>query len=199
MTILYMARVARYDLLTPVTYLASRITKWSRGCDRKLHRLMCYIETSQDYVLEGYVGDKLDDVRLTLYSDAAFAGCKITMRSTSGVFLVLTGPNTFFPFTAVSRKQTCASRSTTEAEMVAANLALRQVGLPAQILLNTLLGRDVPLVLKEDNTATIQIMLSGKTPNLRHVSRTHSINLCWIHERIAGDVGRYARIFVGYC
>ena len=37
MKVLYMARVARYDLVKRVTYLASRITKWSRACDRKLH------------------------------------------------------------------------------------------------------------------------------------------------------------------
>ena len=111
-----MARVARYDLLKPVTCLASRITKWSRACDRKLHRLMCYIHSTADSTLEGYVGDRPEDVKLALYSDADFAGCKVTMRSTSGVFMALTGPNTFFPLSAFLRKQTCVSHSTPEAE-----------------------------------------------------------------------------------
>ena len=40
MKILYAARMVRYDLLKPVSYLASGITKWSKICDRKLLRLV---------------------------------------------------------------------------------------------------------------------------------------------------------------
>ena len=83
--------------------------------------------------------------------------------------------------------------------MVAANLALRQVGLPAQILWDHLLGRQVNLHLMEDNAATLQIMISGKSPNLRHVSRTHGVNLLWVHERISGRTGPDAAIPADYC
>ena len=83
--------------------------------------------------------------------------------------------------------------------MVAANLALRQVGLPSQILWDQLLGREVNLQLMEDNTATLQIMLSGKSPNLRHVSRTHGVNLLWVHERVSGRTGPDAAITADYC
>ena len=51
----------------------------------------------------------------------------------------------------------------------------------------------------EDNTATLQIMLSGKSPNLRHVCRTHGVNLLWVHERIAGRTGPDAAITADYC
>ena len=199
MKVLYMARVARYDLLKAVSYLASRITKWTRACDRKLHRLISYINTSRNYVLEGYVGDRAEDLKLSLYSDADFAGCKVTMRSTSGVYLVLSGPNTFYPIMALSRKQVCVSHSTPEAEMVAANLALRAIGLPALNLWDTILQRRTELTLMEDNTATIQIMLTGKTPMLRHLSRTHGVNLQWVHERLTGRVPSDSALSVSYC
>ena len=55
------------------------------------------------------------------------------------------------------------------------------------------------LHLMEDNTATLQIMLSGKSPNLRHVSRTHGVNLLWVHERISGRTGPDAAISADYC
>ena len=51
----------------------------------------------------------------------------------------------------------------------------------------------------EDNTATLQIMLTGKSLNLRHVSRTHGVNLLWVHERIAGRTGQDAAITADYC
>ena len=91
---------------------------------------MSYINSSKDHVLRGWVGDNLDDLKLGIWSDADFAGCKITMRSTSGCFAALTGSNTFLPLSAFSRKLTCVSHSTLEVELVAADAAMRQEGLP---------------------------------------------------------------------
>ena len=51
--------------------------------------------------------------------DADFAGDTKDARSTSGGYLVLVGPNTFFPLTWLSKRQTSVSRSTTESEVVA--------------------------------------------------------------------------------
>ena len=65
---------------------------------------MCYIISPLDYKLKGYIGDSSENLNFTLYSDAAFAGCIDTAKSTSGVFVTLTGPNSFFPLNAVSKK-----------------------------------------------------------------------------------------------
>ncbi len=65
------------------------------------------------------------------YSDADFAGDKKRQRSTSGVFLALYGAHTFFPLSAQSKKQTAVSHSTVEAEIIAADHAIRMAGLPA--------------------------------------------------------------------
>eukprot|EP00972_Heterocapsa_arctica_P024228 3572583-Heterocapsa_arctica.AAC.1 len=87
------ARLARFDLLRAVGELATQITKWDSRRDRMLHRLVCYIHSSLDLKLRGYVGDSTDLLQLTLYSDADFAGFPETAKSISGVFLALTGPN----------------------------------------------------------------------------------------------------------
>jgi len=196
MKILYAARVMRYDLLRPVAYLASRVTKWSPRCDRQLHRLVCYIAATKHHRLRGYIGDSADKLELSLYSDADFAGCKITKRSTSGIFLALTGPNTFFPLNAISKKQTCVSHSTPEAELVAAAAALRMEGLPALNLWEGLFQRPVKLTLHEDNQAAITVMVTGKNPNMQHMGRTHCVCHCWLHEVVTKDVGRTS---VKYC
>ena len=187
MKILYCARLARFDLLKAISNLATKVTRWSKNCDRMLHQLVCYIQSTLKYRLTGVIGDKLKDVSLELFSDADFAGDKADSKSTSGVFLALKGPNTFFPLSACSKKQSCVSHSTPEAELVAANLAVRTEGLPALDLWGTVTGRDITLDFKEDNQAAIQIIKNGRNPTLRHVNRTHRVNADWLTEVFRND------------
>ncbi|CAE8629534.1 unnamed protein product [Polarella glacialis] len=89
MKVLYGARLARFDLFKAVAGLASKVTKWSVSCDKRLFRLMCYINDSKGLKMRGYVGrdDKAEDLFVRLSAAADFAGCRDTARSTSGVFL----------------------------------------------------------------------------------------------------------------
>ena len=138
MKLLFAARMARFDLLRAVQGLASRVTKWSAECDRALHRLMCYVNTTLDLKLRGFIGDPIDECKLWLFADADHAG-EHDSKSTSGCFQALVGPNTYFPLTAYSKKQTSISISSTESEVACANLALRTVGLPSSALWSVLL------------------------------------------------------------
>ena len=80
--------------------------------------------------MHGFVGDPSSRTRVWLFADSDHAG-EHDSRSTSGCFLALIGPNTFYPLTAFSKKQTSTAMSSTEAEVIAANVALRAVGLPS--------------------------------------------------------------------
>ena len=93
----------------------------------------------------------------SLFADADFAGDPETQRSTSGLHLALRGPATCFPLTGASKRQTCVSHSTPEAEIIAADFALRTSGIPAQQLWNVILGRQAGLVFHEDNQAMIRV------------------------------------------
>ena len=97
MKVLYAARYARFDLLRAVCYLAQYITKWDEQCDRRLYRLMCYIDSTYHLRQTGWIGDGRDEIVPHLFADADFAGDSKTSRSTSGVHFVLLGPNTVFP------------------------------------------------------------------------------------------------------
>ena len=118
MKILYAARLCRFDLPRAVCHLATFVTKWTSECDRKLHRLVCYINSFKHLRMMGWVGDDLSALQPHLFADADFAGCTATLRSTSGYHFAIWGPNTCFPITGVSRRQTCVSHSTPEAEIV---------------------------------------------------------------------------------
>jgi len=49
MKVLFAARMARFDLLRAVQGLAAQVTKWSADCDKALHRLTCYVNSTLDY------------------------------------------------------------------------------------------------------------------------------------------------------
>ena len=53
MNIMYGARFARPDLLRAVCVLARRITKWDEDCDKRLLRLVTYINSTLHYRLQG--------------------------------------------------------------------------------------------------------------------------------------------------
>jgi hypothetical protein len=185
MKVLYAGRVCRFDLLQSIGRLASYITRWDAHCDKMLHRLMCYVNSSLHVRMVAWVGDAPSAVGVHLYCDADFAGCKRTGRSTSGVFFCVAGPDTFFPLHGASRKQTAVSHSTPEAEIVAADYGLRTVGIPALSLWDVLLQRDAVLVVHDDNSAMIQVCRTGRNPTMRHLGRTHRVNVHWLHERFS--------------
>ena len=103
---------------------------------------------------------------------------------------MLKGPNSFFPFAWVSKRQTSVSRSTTESRIVSLAHSLYPEGLLALSLWSVLLGRDdLELVIHEDNQATILVVKKGYSPRLRHVNRTHKVNLECISEQLAPGSG----------
>jgi hypothetical protein len=57
MQVLYTARSCRYDLLRATGRLATMITRWTEECDKRLHRLMCYIHSSLDVKMVSHVGE----------------------------------------------------------------------------------------------------------------------------------------------
>ena len=62
------------------------------------------------------------------------------------------------------------------------------------ILWECLLDRPVRLSIQEDNQATIRVVLKGFSPKLRHISRTHKVNISSVHEIVQDD-----NISVDYC
>ncbi len=128
---LYLARLARPDLLWAVNSLATEVTKWIKACDKRLQRLMCYINCTAQQVMTSHVGDNPEDCQLMLFCDASFAGDLKDSKSTSGAIICLVGPKTFCPITWLCKKQGAIAHSSTESEVTALDAGLRMEGLPA--------------------------------------------------------------------
>ena len=45
----------------------------------------------------------------------------------------------------------------------------------------------------EDNDAVIKMIVKGRSPNLRHVGRTHRVDLDWLFDRITKDPGIFVK------
>ena len=182
MKILYAARVCRFDLLRAVCALAQRVTRWDVTCDKRLHKLMCYINTTAGKQLVGFVGDSLDMVRPHLFADADLAGCPVSQRSTSGVYYCAMGPRTRFPLAAISKRQGSVSQSTPEAELVALNHGLRTVAIPA-LEIWSVLSPSAKLLCHEDNEVAIRVCKSGRNQTMRHLGRVHGVTVAWLNEQ----------------
>ena len=70
MKVVYAARVARFDLYRAVAGLSRYLTKWDSECDRKLHRLMCYIKSSLHHHMVGWRGNSVEEMDLHCFADA---------------------------------------------------------------------------------------------------------------------------------
>jgi hypothetical protein len=207
--VMYVARIARPDLLRAISKLARHVSCWSYEDDIAARRLMAYINGSLDATLEGTVGDKLESLKLACYCDSDYAGDDgETYRSTSGGWLELVGPNTCFPLTFMSKRQTAVSRSSCEAEVAAADVMVRKELLPMSYLVDSVLEaksptlpprtasksrlaepppeppRLVKMELHEDNQAALPVLQGLVSKELRHMSRTHEIQTHFLQEAL---------------
>ena len=188
MSVFYAARIARWELLYPTAVLTRYLTKWTKAHDKMLKRLMDYIYHHLDDCLTGYVGDKTDDLYLGLYVDADHGGDKMDVKATTGAILVLRGPNTWFPLSVISKKQTSSTaHSTCEAEIVALSAGLRKEAIPTIQLWETLLNRKMELKIYEDNQSAITTIDNGYSAELRHVLKTQNVSIDALHTWITRD------------
>ena len=136
-----------------------------------------------------YIGDDLSKVQVHVYADADFAGDPSSKRSTTGVHLSLRGPHTCFPINGQSKRQECVSHSTPEAEIVAADWALRREGIPMLDMLDVIAGRGQKVVFHDSIESMLKACRSGKNPTMRHLLRTHGVSVAWLKEQF--DTGNY--------
>ena len=151
---------------------------------------MSYLKGAPNLSIVHQIGDPFEQLHLSLYTDADHSGDVEHAQSASGMILCLEGESekSYWPLTWGSKKQTATSRSTTEAEIISLCTGIFGDALPAQEFLEELANREVKLVCRQDKTAVIQIAHAGYSPKLRHVSKTHRVNLSSLYEVFEQDL-----------
>ena len=130
-TCLHLARIGRPDFLWSVNKFARSFTKWTEACDKRLFRLISYIDHTSEYKHYCHVGNTAKQCRLGLFQDSDFAGDLEDSKSTSGGTLCIFGSHTFFPISWMCKKQTSVSHSSTESEVISLDAGLRMDGITA--------------------------------------------------------------------
>jgi len=88
------------------------------------------------------------------------------------------------------------SHSTPEAEIVAADWALRREGTRMLDLWDILAGKGQKVVFHDDNESMIKICKSGRNPTMRHLLRSHGVAVAWLKEQF--DSGNYDLRYVPF-
>ena len=181
MKALWSARLSRPDICFAVTRLAARVTKWNRWEDRQLLRLVSYLKSTINLVLVGSV-DHTATPELHVYTDADFASCPYTSKSTSGIFYVMQTGNCKFPILWSSKKQSSTARSTPEAEAIALASGVFGESLHAQEYMEHCMEKSVKITCQQDNETIIKIIQAGYSAKLRHAPRVHRVNIASLHD-----------------
>ena len=93
-----------------------------------------------------------------------------------------------FPLVAISKRQSCVSVSTPEAELVAGSHGLVRELIPALDMCDKVLPAGYDAIFHEDNQAMIRVIETGRNPTMRCLHRTHRISVATLHEIVAGQV-----------
>lgn len=114
-------------------------------------------------------------------ADADFAGCVDSLRPPSGGHLNLQGPNTRFLLSGSSKQQGCVSHSTPEAEIVAADVAMRSISRSWSVF-----SRRRRSLCSSTKQSMISVVRSGRSPTMRGLERSHGVST-WMHNMFERD------------
>jgi hypothetical protein len=174
--LLYLAKRARPDVLLPVSWLTTRATRCTSEDVCKLRKVIGYVAATSS---RGIVIDFGLKPRVRAYVDASFATHNSDGKSHTGGS-VLFGKGG--PLYSTSVKQSIVTKSSTEAELVAASDVASEV----LCLRNFAIGQGyppLPAIIYQDNKPCMQLIEKGGPCSQR--SRHIDIRQFWVTEQVA--------------
>jgi hypothetical protein len=158
--VLYLATKIRPDLLVSVAYLCSRVTSSTEGDEKKLYRLLQYLNGTQSKCLVL----SASDLKMTAFVDASF-GMHGDGKSHTGICIML-GEGCVL---AKSAKQRIVTKDSTEAELVALSDMVSVVERCHELVVE--MGYNIPPpVIMQDNASTITLVtVGGGAQRTRHM------------------------------
>jgi hypothetical protein len=151
--LLYIAKRGRPDILTAVNFLTSRVLRSNQEDAKKLKRICDYLNTTSGYKLKLECNLKVPTIECWI--DASFAVHK-DRKSVTGVAIMIGNACVY----ASSVKQKIVTKSSTEAELVAASDGL-SYGLWVRNFMQYLGYTALPIKLMQDNKSAIIMAEKG--------------------------------------
>ena len=158
MTLHYLAKRVRPDILAAVSFGATRVLAPTDQDMNKLQRILGYLSTTSTQQLLLKIGE---DVTIKAYVDSSY-GTYHDGKSVTGTVIFIGGAPVYFK----SSKQKIVTRSSTEAELVGISDALSQILWTREYMLSQ--GTKVgPVTLYQDNMSTIFLANKGRSTSER--------------------------------
>jgi hypothetical protein len=178
--LLYLAQRCRPDILLPVSFLTTRVTKSTEDDWNKLQRVVNYLNFTKMLKVKIKGGKVLD---LICYVDASFA-VHDDYKSHTGSLITI---NDRCIVHVRSTKQGLSTKSSTESELVAVSDALPQM-IYVQELIQELIGSTVENTLMQDNTSTMRLIEAGRplSQSTRHIN----IRFFYVHHYVNAGMMR---------
>jgi hypothetical protein len=170
--LLYLAKRVRPDILTPIAFLATRVSAPTEQDSKKISRVARYLRTTRDMHLTLSSGNALGVVA---YIDASY-GPHADGKSHSGSVISL-GRGAVH---VRSAKQRIVSKSSAEAELIALSDEASQVIWLRDFLTHQ--GHEIgAATVYQDNTAALALTSKGRATSDR--SRHVAIRYFWVKDR----------------
>ena len=181
----YAATTTRADIAAAVGILAQFMAKPGKEHWEGVKRILRYIKGTLNYGLRYSAAG--NEIKLSGYSDADWAGDLDTRRSTSGYVYQINGCTISWS----SKRQITVAKSSTEAEYVALSTSTQEA-----IWLRVLLGdlgfkQRKPTVIFEDNQSSIEL---SKNPKFHNRTKHIDVSFHFVRERVADN-----SVEVKYC
>lgn len=172
--VMYLMLGTRPDLAFSIGYLSRTLDKPSKEDIIRIKRVLRYIAGTKEYGIK-YTSD--NNLHLECNSDADFGGCLKTGRSRTGVVVKYSGAI----ISSMSQRQAIVATSTTEAEIVAATEATKEI-IWLKRLYSELIGfKDIP-ELQIDNNAAIRL---AQNPEFHRRTKHIALKHFFIREKVS--------------
>ncbi len=172
-SLLYVAKRVRPDILLPVQFLSTRVSKPTQQDKHKLLKILQYLHGTKDLSLQIGADPSL---QVHAYVDASYA-CHENGKGQTGVVITLGNG----PIFVKSTKQKIVTKSSTEAEIIGVSDALSQI-IWIRDFIKHFSHHNLPAIIYQDNTSALSIMMKGKAtgPHTKHINVRYS----FIKDRI---------------
>lgn len=161
---MYLMLGTRPDLAFSLGVLSRSLENPSKENIVMLKRVLRYIAGTMDFGI--FYGRSGKNSVLEAYSDSDYGGCQQTGRSTTGVVTKYAG----VAISWMSQRQTSVATSTTEAEIIAASEAAREVVWLTRLFEEIASVRELPTIFV-DNSAAVK--LSQNHRRTKHIQIRH--------------------------
>lgn len=180
-SLIYLAVGTRPDISFAVSYVSRFLENPANIHVTAVKRILRYLNGTSNYGIL-FSSKNANEFKFSIYSDADYAGCIETRRSTTG-YCLLIGTSTI---SWCSERQSIVSHSTAESEYIAASQASRELVWLKRLLveLNEQLGLNQP-VLFVDNESAVKLI---KNP-VQHKRTKHiEVKYHYIREMYAKKI-----------